>query len=188
MKQKVKDKNPRIALIGKTILVSVAVVGIVSVAVLFPGVAHIIAPFVRKKKYSPKQAIERNLESLIRSGLLKKTFDSNGDAHVELTKKGKWEAFIRGNSRDTLKQKWDGMWRMVIFDVPLSKNTLRRELRRAMSLYGFVMIQKSVWAYPHACDDFIELIKSHLGIANDVLYMKVLYLENDASLRKEFKI
>lgn len=183
--QKIKQ---RIGPIGEAILVSMLVVGAVSFLAIFPGVTTLIAPFIKKKKYSSRQAIQRNVESLVRAGLIKKTLSPSGSVQLKLTKKGRWEAFLRGKSKDKKSQKWDGTWRVVIFDVPQRKYRVRDELRRAMTLYGFKRLQISVWVYPYACDDFIELIKEHLGISSDVLYMKVSYIENDKHLRREFNL
>jgi DNA-binding transcriptional regulator PaaX len=186
--QKKKERSRKIGPVAGAILVSIAVVGTVTVAALFPGVALIAAPFLKKKKYSHKQAVQKNLKSLIHAGLIKESINAQGEVHLELTKKGKWETFLWHSSHDEQKTEWDKVWRIVVFDVPQSKNKLRAELRRAMRLFGFKMIQQSVWVYPYACDDFISLLKSHLGVSNDVLYMKVSYIENDAHLRKEFNI
>jgi phenylacetic acid degradation operon negative regulatory protein len=119
---------------------------------------------------------------------VKKTISPQGDIKLQLTRKGKWEAFLRFGSQDALKKEWDGTWRVVIFDVPKTKDKIRSELRRAMKLYGFVMLQQSVWVYPYACDDFVVLLKEHLDVSHDVLYMKVAYIENDQHLQKEFKL
>jgi phenylacetic acid degradation operon negative regulatory protein len=125
---------------------------------------------------------------LIKNGLLKRRITALGEVKLELTSKGKWETSIRSSHKDLEGKTWDGVWRIVVFDVPEAKSKLRTELRRAMRMYGFVMLQRSVWVYPHACDDFISLIKSHLGISHDVLYLTATYIENDTYLRREFKI
>ncbi len=187
MERKRKITHEKIGKIGEAILLGVAGAGAISILILFPGMAHLIAPFIKKKSFR-KRDIQKNLDSLVRSGLLKMQIGSQGKMKLELTRKGKWEAFLRYKSQDTVKDKWDGIWRVVIFDVPISKNKIRRELRRAMLLFGFKMLQQSVWVYPHACDDFITLLKTNLGVSNDVLYMKVRHIENDIHLRKEFNL
>jgi phenylacetic acid degradation operon negative regulatory protein len=181
-------KTPKIGPVGEAVLASIAAVGIVSVFALFPGMTCILSPFLKKRKFPRKQIIQNSVESLIQAGLVRKHTNRNGVVELELTQRGKWETFIRFRSKDTKTKNWDGLWRVVIFDVPVEKNKLRRELRRGMVLYGFKILQKSVWVYPYACDDFVALIKTHLGITNDVLYMKVEYIENDKHLRKEFSI
>jgi phenylacetic acid degradation operon negative regulatory protein len=95
---------------------------------------------------------------------------------------------IRHGILGSNKMVWDGIWRVVVFDVPNEKTKVRNELRRAMKLYGFKLLQRSVWVYPYKCNDFTALLKSHLGTSNDVLYMEVKYIENDRLLRKEFAL
>ncbi len=179
-------RSQRIGDVAGAILVGVSLVGVVSLFALFPGAASIVAPFIKKKKYPKKQTIEKSVESLRKAGLIKKTVGADGHIHIELTTRGKWHALLRSRAHDTRIQQWDKIWRIVIFDVPVSKNKLRSELRGAMLMYGFKMLQQSVWVYPYPCDDFIAVLKSHLGVSGDVLYMKVSYIENDTRLRKEF--
>lgn len=185
-----QTRKPRIGPIGGAILTSIAVVGTVSLFALFPGLTYVLAPFIKKqkRKVSQEKVIEASVETLVRSGLVRKNIGKDGTVHLELTKKGKWEALLRTKAFDVRKEKWDKLWRVVVFDVPQEKNKIRNELRRAMRLYGFKMLQQSVWVYPHACDAFVEVLKSHLGVSNDVLYMKVSYIENDQHLRREFQV
>ncbi len=180
----------RIGPIGTAILGSIAIAGVVSLFALFPGMTYVVAPFIkkRKRKLSKEKMIETSVESLVDSGLVRKIIAKDGSVQLELTKRGKWEAILRTKSFDIKKEKWDKVWRVVIFDVPQAKDKMRRELRRAMNLYGFKMLQQSVWVYPHACDDFVEILKNHLGVSNDVLYMKVSYIENEQHLRRELHI
>ncbi len=189
MKEKALSKKVRIGRVGEIVLYTVAVAGVLSVALLAPNALQMFAPFMRKKKRAPKQEIQRNLDSLIRAGLLKKVKDKQGVLTLELTQKGKWEVLLRHNRIDGGDKKvWDRKWRVVIFDVPNSKGSMRFELRKAMRIYGFIMLQKSVWVYPYVCDDFIILLRKHLGISNDILYMTVDTIENDQELCREFNL
>lgn len=184
-----KSLRQKIGPIGEAVLVSVALVGTISLLALFPGMTVPIAPFVKKKKYSPRQAIQRNVDSLVRQGFLKKTVLKDGSVQLELTRRGKFEALLRSPKEgDRKRNKWDGQWRIIIFDVPEMKSKIRNELRRGMRLYGFKQLQQSVWVYPYACDDFVKILKQHLGVSSDVLYLKVSYIENDKHLRREFKL
>ncbi len=186
-----ENKNIRIGLIGEAILGVLVAGTVVSVFALFPGVALAIGPFIKKKKRFPRQVIVKSLDSLIATGLVKRVKSPNGVVVLRLTKKGSWEALLRHRTLPTATQEkndWDKMWRLVIFDIPNEKNRKRSDLRRAVSMYGFKQLQKSVWVYPYECDDFVQLLKSHLDVSRDVLYMKVTYIENDRHLRKEFDL
>jgi phenylacetic acid degradation operon negative regulatory protein len=42
-------------------------------------------------------------------------------------------------------KKWDGRWRLVIFDISEKHRVVRDTLRKTLKLSGFLPIQKSVW-------------------------------------------
>jgi DNA-binding transcriptional regulator PaaX len=46
-------------------------------------------------------------------------------------------------------QKWDGWWRLIIFDIPESKRHKRDQLRQLLKLYGYGQWQKLVYLTPH---------------------------------------
>lgn len=49
---------------------------------------------------------------------------------------------------------WDGVWRIVAFDVPESATALRTRLRRRLRKHRFGWLQNSVWISPRPVDDF----------------------------------
>jgi CRISPR-associated endonuclease Cas2 len=183
-----KETKMKVGRIGEALLMTVAAAGIISIAVLAPNAMQILKPFLKDKKYSRTKAVERNIDSLIRSGLLTRSINKKGEVTVSLTKRGKWESLLRGKLQDENKQKWDGVWRVVIFDVPNEKRKMRNELRRGIRMFGFHQLQKSVWVYPYQCDEFVRLVKEHLGVTSDVLIMEVQSIENDKELKKHFEI
>lgn len=54
--------------------------------------------------------------------------------------------------------KWDGKWRIVIFDIPNRFKSAREALRHKIKELGLKQLQKSVWVYPYDCEDEILLI------------------------------
>ena len=172
--------------ISKEVLAVVASAGAISLLLIFPGLAHAIHPFIKPAKRK-KASVRVSIEGLIKNGLLVQEVDKNGDVRVTLSKRGKWEVGILNLFRKSNKD-WDGKWRIVIFDIPESKRYIRRELRRAVTMYGFVKLQQSVWVYPYPCQDFVELIRSYLEIKKDVISITAASIENDNWLRKEFAL
>ena len=49
---------------------------------------------------------------------------------------------------------WDGVWRIVAFDIPDSVEALRTRLRRRLREHRFGWLQNSVWISPRPVDDF----------------------------------
>jgi|SRR3989338_3611736 len=86
------------------------------------------------------------------------------------------------------KQKWDGKWRVVIFDVWEKARSKRDSLRYEIKDFGFIQLQRSVWIYPYECADFIYLLKADFSFGKNIRYMIVDKLDHDKSLRKHFKL
>jgi len=53
------------------------------------------------------------------------------------------------------RQKWDGQWRVLIFDIPEKKRKFRNNLRRTLINLGFYQLQKSVWVCPFDVIDYL---------------------------------
>jgi len=84
------------------------------------------------------------------------------EVYYEITEKGEKviDEFLK-----PLKSsgKWDGRWRLVMFDVPESKRGLRDRLRRELTKLGMGTLQESVWISPNDIKKEIEkLAEKHL--------------------------
>jgi phenylacetic acid degradation operon negative regulatory protein len=65
-------------------------------------------------------------------------------------------------------RRWDGVWRIVAFDIPESALALRTRLRRRLRDFRFGWLQKSVWISPHPVDAFHQVL-GETGIAPESL-------------------
>ncbi len=86
-------------------------------------------------------------------------------------------------------KKWDGKWRIVIFDISQLKKVYRELFRSKLKELGFYQLQKSVWIVPFDCQDEIELLREFFGLSQKE--MRLIIAENvgpDDWLRKIFKI
>ena len=107
---------------------------------------------------------------------------------LRITQKGKLQLFREGLAENAKKKnkKWDGKWRVLIFDIPEKIRFVRDNIRVALLNIGFMRLQNSVWIYPYDCEDFINLLKADMEIGKDVLYMIVEELEHDKPVREHF--
>ena len=71
-----------------------------------------------------------------------------------LTHEGRMHALGGRDPEERWKRRWDGLWRLVIFDIPLGKEGLRARFRRFLHDASFGCLQKSVWVTP---DDVADL-------------------------------
>jgi DNA-binding transcriptional regulator PaaX len=63
-----------------------------------------------------------------------------------------------------LDEKWDGKIRIVIWDVPESKRTVRDLFRRRLKDWGFVSWQRSVWVSKKNITSRLRNLIKELGI------------------------
>lgn len=62
------------------------------------------------------------------------------------------------------ESKWDGRWRLVIFDIPEKNKTVRNLLRRKLKGWGFRQWQKSVWLSKQNVTEALRKLIRDLGI------------------------
>ena len=84
-------------------------------------------------------------------------------------------------------RKWDGKWRLVLFDIPEDLKAAREALRSKLKQLGFLQFQKSVWIYPHQCEDEIDFISELFAIGR-YLNLLAVEIEKDQPLRAHFKL
>jgi phenylacetic acid degradation operon negative regulatory protein len=77
-----------------------------------------------------------------------------------LTEKGRLRALGGRDPSSFWKRNWDGKWRMVIFDVPMARNTQRVRLRRYLRGRGFGFLQNSVWISPDPLTEEARLLRA----------------------------
>ena len=136
-----------------------------------------------------KYSINDSFTRLRERGLVE-IVEVNGKKVARITKKGesKLDFLDKHNFKLKIPKKWDGRWRVVIFDIKESRSKTRFLLRTTLAQIGFVRLQNSVWLYPYDCEDLISLLKADFKIGKDVLYMIVEKLENDWHLRRSFNL
>ena len=167
-----------------------AVAGAVSVAATSPYFAiNILKGFNKGKKYE-KEKICGAFYRLKKQGCIN-IQQKNHQIHISLTAEGKKKAGrFQIDSLEIKKQKkWDGMWRLVIFDIPQLKNVQRNAFRGKLIDLGFTLLQKSIWICPYRCNDEIGLLRDFFGLSEKEIRLIVAQnIGNDSYFRKVFKI
>lgn len=172
--------------LGNILLASIAVAGILSVAVVAPNAMQIIKHFLPENdiKRHYKYRANTSLKKLISDGYVKENI-SNGKKYFTLTTRGK----LRYQSlKDRKPKRWDGKWRIVSFDVYEKNRSKRNLLRKELQAYGFQMLHQSMWVYPYPCDEYVALLKSDLSFGKNVQYMLVDYIDMHIELKKNFDL
>lgn len=100
----------------------------------------------------------------------------NENVYLRLTSYGE-KAIIRDFPIISLqKRKWDGKWRMVVFDIAEVSRQTRDLLRLKLKELGLGMLQKSVWVTPYDIIlDFREFVEEK-SLGDSVYLMEVSHL------------
>jgi phenylacetic acid degradation operon negative regulatory protein len=103
---------------------------------------------------------ERQLDALEASGHVEsRTMGADSQNRVyRLSAKGRVAALGGRDPEACWARSWDGMWRMVLFDIPEIRGAERWKLRRYLRSREFGCLQNSVWISPHP----VELERSIL--------------------------
>lgn len=86
------------------------------------------------------------------------------------------------------RKKWDGLWRMVIFDIPEYKKKERDALSARLKHLGFIPVQKSVFVWPYECRDEVDFLIELFDLRSFVRYLVVKEIDNDLHLRAKFNL
>lgn len=173
----------------KVILGLVAISGILALGAIAPNVIQLLK-FLPKNSSRKKHYINQTVQRLVTKGFLKLETNSQGIKVARLTEKGerKLKAYELKEISITKPKKWDGKYRVIIFDIKEWKRGTRDSLRQWFEELGLIKLQNSVWVYPYDCREIITLLKANHKIGKEVLYMEVNSIENDQWLKKAFNL
>lgn len=181
-------KRTRRGQIERAILSTLAVAGVGLVAMAAPNTLRLLkyADPDWLVKRDPKQRIREATYRLKKKGFVEFAH-KDGRTFLRIKEKGRARLRSLVSFGPLPKPKrWDGKWRLVIFDIPEKKHVLRARARGVVAGFGFVRLQDSVWAYPYDCEEAVALLKAELRIGKDLLYIIADAIEYDIPLRREF--
>ena len=90
----------------------------------------------------------RRLLELERRKFIERSPASSDGRVLRLTEEGRLHALGGRDPQRLWARRWDQRWRLVIFDVPMGKDSARRKLRRYLCDRHFGYLQDSVWVSP----------------------------------------
>lgn len=85
-------------------------------------------------------------------------------------------------------KRWDGKWRVVIFDIPEKKKKVREAINLKLKDLGFEILQKSTFIYPYDCRDEIEFIRNYFYLKNEINLIVAEEIDNEEFYLKHFHL
>lgn len=146
--------------------------------------AGLTYPHIGLGKYFRKYhgSLPQAIYNLKRRGYLEEVEDK-GEKFLKLTDKGKLKII-----KKKFLGKWDGLWRIVAFDIPEKRKKTRDLFRFKLSELGAKPVQKSVWITPNDISAELEDLISILSLKENVDYFISKAVTNEEKYLEMFEI
>ena len=161
------------------------------------GSTHIMRRQARRAAYQRIKAqrariIEHRLKRMEAKNLIKFVSGSQGEQQPKLTSKGLLQVDRESllthyaGYQHSSTYVWDGVWRIVMFDIPQESKQYRRDIRLILQACGFVQVQKSVYTAPYPCKELSEFLKRNRSLGSYVHIIRGQYVGDDKKLKAQF--
>ena len=100
-----------------------------------------------------RNGFRQQLARLERQDLVESQGETRSDRAYRLTDEGRLQALGGRDPEERWGRRWDGKWRLVLFDYPQAKANARDKLRWHLRCRGFGYLQNSVWITPDSLEE-----------------------------------
>jgi len=166
---KIVRENEKAKTALRAALVLIAFGGVLTFGIMAPNAFSFFTNIMarrKKQRYENYRRIWQSFHILKKQRALEFLEEKDGYLIYKTTEKGKEKIkkFILNEMVLAKPKKWDGKWRLLIFDIPETRQKARAALRQKLKNLGFYQCQKSAWIYPFPCAEEIEFLKEQLNI------------------------
>jgi len=183
-----KYKQERVGRLAKKVLLILAAGFSLSLTHRPDRYFRIIRSAAKEWQKINSKNLNETVRRLYKSQMIDYEENKDGTVSLVLAKEGKIRVLRYKLDEIALKKpaNWDGFWRMVIFDIPEHKKQVRDVFSKKLKQLGFVAIQKSVFVYPHDCQNELDFVVEIFGLRPYVRFALVKELDIAVDLRRKF--
>ncbi|MFY9463347.1 MAG: CRISPR-associated endonuclease Cas2 [Candidatus Sungiibacteriota bacterium] len=177
------------AVVGRTVLALLLLAGTVTIIAIAPNMFAAVDRLTRRKVFFEKKGIQSAHRYLKKKKFIMSAREKDC-YQLTLTEKGRVRALsatFQGLKIHEQPQ-WDGMWRVVMFDIPDKKKWARDTFRRSLREMGFLQMQKSVFISPYPCEEEVEFLTAMFDVAGHVRLIRTDTIIHDHDLRTFFSL
>ncbi|MBL7159273.1 hypothetical protein ISS85_02265 [Candidatus Microgenomates bacterium] len=155
-----------------------------------------LAGFSYKQIYGfvPKKYRKSNFMASVNYALKTEKIEKiikKGQPYLKLTGQGKKKLVRQFSLVQLQKKRWDGLWRMLPYDIKETSRNDRNKLRNKLCELGFKQFQKSIYLSPYPIEqemsDFLKTLKLE-GKAYLLLCQTILGIKNRELANKLWKL
>jgi CRISPR-associated endonuclease Cas2 len=145
------------------------------------------AAYPEYSRYIAQKRLGRLERSLKHKGWIRYEY-KEAKRIIKLTKRGELEALLTSMYLPNTPKRWDGKWRLVMFDIPEDARHIRKYLRLLLKHMGFRALQASVYVNPYPLQrESVEYLKRS-KLLRYIRILRVDEIDNPNDLCKAFKL
>jgi len=157
---------------------------LVSGILVCPNLAQLYS-LIDPKRPHQRRRIRRHITQMQKEGLIQKTNDI--ESPLIMTRKGRYRLVYESLTIKT-QNKWDGSWRLCIFDIPETHKVSRRVFSNKISMMGMHQYQKSVYITPYDCKEEIETVTTYVHVNKFVRLIVASKIDGEKQLKHIFNL
>lgn len=135
-----------------------------------------------------EQTLKNAIKSLYQSRLIEERENENGSTSLVLSEGGRKKILTYNIDNISINKpkKWDGKWRIVLFDIPNFKRKERDILRSILKRIGFAKYQESVFVIPYECKKEFDYIVELYQLRPYVRIIEAISFDDDLKFKNDF--
>ncbi len=142
--------------------------------------------YLKKLKQIKRADFTRAVWRMQKQKLLRVVKKGNNKS-LMLTQEGQLLILI-SKAKNIAVKAWDGIWRLIIFDIPEDFRDKRDQLRWLLKRNGFVKLQASVFISPYPLNrEAIKYLKE-TKLISFIRILRVDEMDDDEDLKKKFNL
>ncbi|MBI3273752.1 MAG: hypothetical protein HYZ69_01270 [Candidatus Colwellbacteria bacterium] len=176
--------------IGVTLLGMAAVCGVLVIAAVAPNIFSAFGRSTGHRRYFDKKRVQERVYYFKRRGYIETSKNKDDTLEIKLTELGEEQVIKRvlGDFKVLPQGQWDGIWRIVIFDVPEENRWARDGIRQSLQRMGFYQLQKSTFVFPYPCKEEVEFLGRLYDRSNYTRFIETKVISYDGDLRDYFSL
>lgn len=173
---------------------TVRILKMVALGVLIIGIGAVPSPRAVSKMLHEltlgdtaenRRYARRKVKQLEQSGFLKKR-------GVKYAVSDKGSRLLSGadvwNLQIPRPHRWDGIWHLIMFDIPMGESAARKALNSSLLRMGLVQYQQSVLIYPYPIKETILKVCRFHKVTSYVSFVSARDVDGAEELKRIFKL
>lgn len=143
---------------------------------------------VRRIRKIPYKNYYSGVRRLEKQGMIK-IIRKGQNRYLKLTPRGNLAVLLnKAKIQNSGGKKWDGKWRMVIFDIPETQRNQRDQLRCLLRNNNFYKLQYSVFIHPFSFNSEAIAYLKETGLITFIRILRIDKIDDDTLLKEHFKL